>query len=75
MRCAETRASQPNYLKHLDRFVPAMRPKAYRFVDEMRQIASSSAVPMTAPRSTKAPPCSTSVSPGRPDAIPLRKQQ
>jgi 3-hydroxyisobutyrate dehydrogenase-like beta-hydroxyacid dehydrogenase len=36
---AELARSQPNFLKHLDRFVPAMRPKAYRFVDEMRQIA------------------------------------
>ena len=36
---AELARNQPNYLKHLDRFVPAMRPKAYRFVDEMRQIA------------------------------------
>jgi putative dehydrogenase len=36
---AELARSQPNYLKHLDRFVPDMRPKAYRFVDEMRQIA------------------------------------
>jgi L-threonate 2-dehydrogenase len=36
---AELARSQPNFLRHLDRFVPAMRPKAYRFVDEMRQIA------------------------------------
>ncbi|MFZ2061749.1 MAG: DUF1932 domain-containing protein [Candidatus Binatus sp.] len=36
---AELARSQPNYLKQLDRFVPAMRPKASRFVDEMRQIA------------------------------------
>ncbi len=35
----ELARSQPNFLKHLDRFLPAMRPKAYRFVDEMRQIA------------------------------------
>ena len=36
---AELARTQPNFLKHLDRFLPAMRPKAYRFVDEMRQIA------------------------------------
>jgi L-threonate 2-dehydrogenase len=36
---AELARTQPNFLKHFDRFVPAMRPKAYRFVDEMRQIA------------------------------------
>ena len=36
---AELARSQPTFLKHFDRFVPAMRPKAYRFVDEMRQIA------------------------------------
>ena len=36
---AELARTQPNFLKYLDHFVPAMRPKAYRFVDEMRQIA------------------------------------
>jgi L-threonate 2-dehydrogenase len=36
---AELARTQPNFLKHFERFVPAMRPKAYRFVDEMRQIA------------------------------------
>jgi 3-hydroxyisobutyrate dehydrogenase-like beta-hydroxyacid dehydrogenase len=36
---AELARTQPTFLKHLDRFLPAMRPKAYRFVDEMRQIA------------------------------------
>ena len=35
----ELARSQPNFRKYLDRFLPAMRPKAYRFVDEMRQIA------------------------------------
>jgi putative dehydrogenase len=36
---AELARTQPNFLRYFDRFVPAMRPKAYRFVDEMRQIA------------------------------------
>jgi L-threonate 2-dehydrogenase len=36
---AELARTQPSFLRHLDRFVPAMRPKAYRFVDETRQIA------------------------------------
>jgi putative dehydrogenase len=36
---AELARSQPNFLARLDRALPAMRPKAYRWVAEMRQIA------------------------------------
>ena len=36
---AELARSQPGFLARLDRAVPAMRPKAYRWVAEMRQIA------------------------------------
>jgi 3-hydroxyisobutyrate dehydrogenase-like beta-hydroxyacid dehydrogenase len=36
---AELGRSQPGFLARLDRAVPAMRPKAYRWVAEMRQIA------------------------------------
>lgn len=36
---AELARSQPSFLARLDRAVPAMRPKAYRWVAEMRQIA------------------------------------
>lgn len=36
---AELARSQPAFLARLDRAVPAMRPKAYRWVAEMRQIA------------------------------------
>jgi len=36
---AELARSQPNFLARLDRAVPAMRPKAYRWVAEMQQIA------------------------------------
>jgi 3-hydroxyisobutyrate dehydrogenase-like beta-hydroxyacid dehydrogenase len=36
---AELARSQPGFLTRLDRAVPAMRPKAYRWVAEMRQIA------------------------------------
>jgi 3-hydroxyisobutyrate dehydrogenase-like beta-hydroxyacid dehydrogenase len=36
---AELARSQPIFLAWLDRAVPAMRPKAYRWVAEMRQIA------------------------------------
>ncbi|MGA9742599.1 DUF1932 domain-containing protein [Candidatus Binatus sp.] len=36
---AELARSQPNFLAWLDRAVPAMRPKAYRWVAEMQQIA------------------------------------
>jgi putative dehydrogenase len=36
---AELARSQPHFLARLDRAVPAMRPKAYRWVAEMRQIA------------------------------------
>jgi len=35
----ELARSQPNFLAWLDRAVPAMRPKAYRWVAEMQQIA------------------------------------
>lgn len=35
----ELARSQPHFLARLDRAVPAMRPKAYRWVAEMRQIA------------------------------------
>lgn len=37
---AELAASQPNLLAYLTRSVPQMFPKAYRFVDEMEEIAS-----------------------------------
>ena len=36
---AELARSQPGFLARMDRAVPAMRPKAYRWVAEMRQIA------------------------------------
>jgi 3-hydroxyisobutyrate dehydrogenase-like beta-hydroxyacid dehydrogenase len=36
---AELARSQPSFLARLDRAVPAMRPKAYRWVAEMQQIA------------------------------------
>ncbi len=36
---AELARSQPSFLTRLDRAVPAMRPKAYRWVAEMQQIA------------------------------------
>jgi 3-hydroxyisobutyrate dehydrogenase-like beta-hydroxyacid dehydrogenase len=36
---AELARSQPGFLARLDRAVPAMRPKAYRWVAEMQQIA------------------------------------
>ncbi len=36
---AELARSQPNFLARLDRAVPAMRPKAYRWVAEMQEIA------------------------------------
>ena len=36
---AELARSQPNFLVWMDRAVPAMRPKAYRWVAEMEQIA------------------------------------
>ena len=36
---SELARSQPNFLARMDRSVPAMRPKAYRWVAEMRQIA------------------------------------
>jgi 3-hydroxyisobutyrate dehydrogenase-like beta-hydroxyacid dehydrogenase len=36
---AELARSQPNFLTWMNRAVPAMRPKAYRWVAEMRQIA------------------------------------
>jgi 3-hydroxyisobutyrate dehydrogenase-like beta-hydroxyacid dehydrogenase len=36
---AELARSQPNFLARMERGVPAMRPKAYRWVAEMRQIA------------------------------------
>ncbi len=36
---AELARSQPSFLARMDRAVPAMRPKAYRWVAEMRQIA------------------------------------
>ena len=36
---AELARSQPSFLTRMDRAVPAMRPKAYRWVSEMRQIA------------------------------------
>ena len=36
---AELARSQPGFLARLDRAVPAMRPKAHRWVAEMRQIA------------------------------------
>jgi 3-hydroxyisobutyrate dehydrogenase-like beta-hydroxyacid dehydrogenase len=36
---AELARSQPGFLARLDRALPAMRPKAYRWVAEMRQIA------------------------------------
>jgi putative dehydrogenase len=36
---AELARSQPNFLARMDRAVPAMRPKAYRWVAEMREIA------------------------------------
>jgi 3-hydroxyisobutyrate dehydrogenase-like beta-hydroxyacid dehydrogenase len=36
---AELARSQPGFLNRLDRAVPAMRPKAYRWVAEMQQIA------------------------------------
>ena len=42
---AELARSQPSFLTHLDRAVPAMRPKAYRWVAEMRQIAEFVGVP------------------------------
>jgi L-threonate 2-dehydrogenase len=36
---AELARSQPNFLKRMERAVPDMRPKAYRWVAEMQQIA------------------------------------
>ena len=36
---SELARSQPNFLARADRAVPAMRPKAYRWVAEMQQIA------------------------------------
>lgn len=36
---AELARSQPHFLARLDRAIPAMRPKAHRWVAEMRQIA------------------------------------
>ena len=36
---AELARSQPDMLKRLDRFIPGMFPKAYRWVAEMEQIA------------------------------------
>jgi 3-hydroxyisobutyrate dehydrogenase-like beta-hydroxyacid dehydrogenase len=36
---AELSRSQPSFLARMDRAVPEMRPKAYRWVAEMRQIA------------------------------------
>jgi len=37
---AELARSQPHFLARLERALPAMRPKAYRWVAEMRQIAA-----------------------------------
>ena len=36
---AELARSQPNFLAQMERAIPAMRPKAYRWVAEMEQIA------------------------------------
>src|SRR5208337_978780 len=42
---AELARSQPSFLARMERAVPAMRPKAYRWVAEMRQIAEFIGVP------------------------------
>jgi len=44
----ELARSQPEFLARLERFIPAMFPKAYRWIAEMEQIADLSAPKMRA---------------------------